>query len=149
MRFFLLYWLPVVLWMALIFYMSTARFSFANTARLVEPILRLFFRRMSGDRIVAAHMKVREIAHFGEYMILSVLLFRAFRGENPETWQWNWMLLALAVLAGYAFLDELHQRWEAGRTGRLKHVWIDLVGGVAGQLLIAFAVMITHELPLR
>ncbi len=136
MRTFLVYWLPVVVWMALIFLMSTSRFSMTHTARFIEPILRLLFRRLSGERLTLAHMRIREGAHFAEYVILSLLLFRAVRGVSAEAWQAGWMWVSLSTASAYAVLDETHQKWEAGRTAKLKHVLIDIAGVVAAQALI-------------
>lgn len=142
MRTFLVYWLPLVLWMGLIFWMSTSSFSMKKTARFVEPILRLFFRRLSGERMDVAHMRIREAAHFGEYVVLSLLAFRAVRADNSEAWRWEWMAIALAITIAYAVTDELHQKWESGRTPKVKHVMIDVAGGVTAQLLLLLCLLV-------
>jgi VanZ family protein len=142
MRTFLIYWLPVVAWMTLIFIMSTNRFSMGHTARFIEPMLRLLFRKISRERLVIAHMRIREGAHFAEYVILGLLLFRAVRGNHAEFWQVNWMWISLLITVGYAVLDELHQKWESGRTAKLKHVMIDIAGGVAAQLLLLACLLV-------
>lgn len=142
MRHFLLYWLPVIAWMVLIFIMSTSRFSSANTARFVVPVLRFLFRRLTPNGLTRAHIRVREAAHFSEYLILSVLLFRGLRADSDSTWELQWMAISLAVLVAYAVLDEIHQMWEAGRTASWRHALIDIVGGAAGQLLIITCVYV-------
>ena len=136
MRTFLIYWLPVVAWMTLIFIMSTSRFSMGHTARFIEPALRFLFRKISRERLRIAHMRIRGGAHFVEYATLSLLLFRAVRGHHEEFWQANWMCISLLITVGYAVLDEFHQKGVSGRTARVKHVMIDIAGGVVAQLLL-------------
>src|SRR5436309_2524113 len=137
---FLVHWLPVALWMALIFYLSSSRFTFGKTARFVEPLLRLLFRKINSDRLTLAHIRVREAAHFGEYIVLSLLVFRAVRGDHPATWQASWMWSSLAISTVYAVFDETHQKWEAGRTPKVEHVLIDVAGIVTAQVLIILCV---------
>ena len=137
---FIRYWLPVLAWMAVIFILSTSRFSFGHTARFIEPLLRLFFPAIAEDRLTRAHIRIREGAHFVEYLILGVLLFRAARGDSEVPWLPGWMFLSFLVTTAYAILDELHQKWESGRTARLGHVLIDIAGGATAQALIFLAV---------
>ncbi len=137
MRGFLIYWVPVLAWMTLVAIMSTRRFSMGNTAKFVEPLLRWLFHGISGVGLTKAHIRVREAAHFVEYLILSVLLFRAFRMGNSDPWRARWMWASIAVLALYAALAESHQKWDSGRTARISHVLMDLAGGIAGQALVA------------
>lgn len=139
---FLVYWLPVLAWMALIFLMSTSRFSMGRTAKWIEPLLKFLFRKATEDRITRAHIRIREGAHFLEYLVLSVLVFRALRADAPGVWQAGWMWLSLLLTGAYGFADEWHQKWEAGRTARLKHALINVAGGVAGQSLIWIGVRV-------
>ena len=134
------YWLPVMVWMALIFVMSTSRFSMGRTAKFIEPFLRLLFPRIKEQGLVRAHVRLRETAHFGEYLILGLLLFRAIRGDSERAWELSWMIVSVLITIGYAVADELHQRWEEGRTPKLRHVMIDIAGGLAAQVLIFLCV---------
>jgi VanZ family protein len=136
MRFFLIYWLPVLVWMAIIFVLSTSWFSMAQTAQFVEPLLRRLFPRLKAEGLSLAHVRFRESAHFGEYLVLGMLVFHAIRGDSDQSWRPRWMLASSLWTVGYAVLDELHQRWERGRTPKLRHVLIDAAGGCASQLLI-------------
>jgi VanZ family protein len=136
MRDFCFYWLPVLVWMAVIFGLSTSRFSMARTAGFIEPLLRRLFGRISEDRLMQTHIRIREAAHFLEYLLLSLLVFRALRAGDAEVWEARWAVVALLITVGYGLLDELHQRWEAGRTARWKHAMINAAGGLAGQVLI-------------
>ena len=69
-------WLPVVVWGAVIFTMSTSTFSAVNTSAIIEPVLRWFFPLVSSATIGVLHALVRKTAHFTEYGVLFWLLLR-------------------------------------------------------------------------
>ena len=64
------YWVPVVLWMAVIFLMSTNLGSAATTSRFVEPFLRWLIPSISPATIQQVHFWIRKSAHLGEYTAL-------------------------------------------------------------------------------
>jgi VanZ family protein len=103
---FLLVWLPVVLWAALIFGLSSL------------PDL--------GTGLGGWDLVVRKIAHFAEYAVLGALLLRALRSEA----------LAVAAGVAYAATDELHQHFVPGRHAAFRDVAIDAAGVLAGVLLL-------------
>jgi VanZ family protein len=141
MRAFFFYWLPVFAWMAIIFILSTSRFSMARMSRFMVPILKLVFRVSDEERLKRAHTRVRESAHFVEYLILSVLIFRALRADDATSWEARWMVLSIVIAGAYGFADELHQRWESGRTSKLRHALIDVAGCLAGQVVVGLYVL--------
>ena len=60
------------------------------------------------------HFLSRKSAHFIEYFIFSLLVLRGLRGtDRPRAVAWP--LAAIAIAAGYASLDELHQAFVPGR----------------------------------
>jgi VanZ like family len=99
-------WLPVVLWAALIFALSSI------------PQL--------GTGLGTWDLVLRKLAHFCEYAILGALLLRALGREA----------LAVAVGVAYAATDELHQNFVAGRHAAFRDVAIDAAGVLAGVLLL-------------
>ena len=137
MRLFLLSWLPVAVWMGMIFWMSTSRFSFANTARYIEPILRRLFRRLPDPALQQAHARVRAAAHFVEYMILALLVFRAARAGEPPAFRPAWFAIALGITVAYGAVDEWHQGFEPGRSPRVRHFLADVAGAIAGLVATA------------
>ncbi len=132
-RDFVKYYLPVILWMAFIFWMSTGTFSTENTSSYLEAVLRFFAPKISAREMNFIHAIVRKSAHLIEYFIMGILFFRAYRGSSVERWKWRWSLYALLSLAIWAVGDEFHQFFVSTRTASVKDVFIDTAGGVLGQ----------------
>ncbi len=110
------YWLPVFIWCAVIYYLSSVpelKSGFLNQWDLV----------------------LRKMAHITEYGILAFLFFRAvfinlsFRRS-----------IAYAALFSitYALTDEYHQLFVFGRSGNLTDVFIDTLG-------IFFAIFLIYK----
>ena len=91
-------WLPVFLWMALMFFGSTDLMSSEHTSRFLTPFLRWWNPDISPDDHAAASV-VRKAAHVTEYAILTGLLFRAFRGSTKGFWR----RAALALVPALVF----------------------------------------------
>jgi VanZ family protein len=134
-RSWLRFWLPPLLWIAVIFTASSASFSSANTApwlgRLVQSI---FGHPISASTFDTLHYLIRKAGHLTEYGILGALLFRAIRAGRTG-WDWRWMLAAVAIAAIVGGLDEWHQAFVPGRTSTPWDTLIDTVGAVLAQVL--------------
>jgi VanZ family protein len=98
-------WLPVLIWAAVIFTLSSIP-SLSTGLGTWDTIL-------------------RKGAHLTEYAVLGGLLYRAL-GREP---------LALAAGIAYAATDELHQYFVRGRHASPVDVAIDAVGVAVGMLL--------------
>jgi VanZ family protein len=127
------YWLPVILAMVLIYWMSTGGFSSSNTSRIIEPIIRFFAPSISRKQILMIHGVIRKLAHVTEYFIFGMLLFRAFRADSRERRWWTWGLSSLAVVVLYAAGDEMHQYFVSTRTASPADVGFDTLGGILAQ----------------
>ncbi len=127
------YWLPVILVMLFIFWMSTDLFSSKHTSLIIEPLIRFFAPHLSRKEMTHIHDILRKLAHVTEYFILGTLLFRAFRAGSGEPQWWRWGLSSLAVVLCYAGADELHQLLVSSRTASFVDVGIDTLGGVLAQ----------------
>ncbi len=130
---FLRYWLPLIVWMALIFSASADAQSTEHTSRFLEPFLRWLKPDISPRAIEAARWCVRKAAHVTEFGLLTWLLWRALRKpkrNDPRPWSWKPALLALSIVVLYAATDEYHQRFVPNRTGSIKDVFIDTTGAV-------------------
>lgn len=126
-------WLPVVLWMALMFFSSTDLMSSEHTSRFLTPFLRWLNPDISLEAIARAHLFVRKAAHVTEYAILAALLFRGWRSCFCEA-RWA-MVAAFASAMLFAAGDEFHQTFVASRTGAIGDVLIDASGALTGVLL--------------
>jgi VanZ family protein len=126
-------WLPVVLWMALMFFASTDLMSAEHTSRILTPLLRWMNPDISPAAIARAHLFLRKAAHVTEYAILTGLLFRALRGSLDGFWWRAAMALAPALI--FAPADEFHQSFVASRTASLGDVLIDYSGAIAGVII--------------
>jgi VanZ family protein len=138
LRVFVKYWLPVMVWMAVIFSASSDTNSARRSSRLIEPFIRWLFPDIHPDNIWPIVLFVRKCAHLTEYAVLALLLWRAFRSVSVQTAGWSWRLARNAwfgVIA-YAITDEVHQTFVPGRQGSAWDVLIDSLGGAAGLLVL-------------
>src|SRR5215213_5743125 len=119
-------YLPLLLWMALIFFFSTGELSASNTSRIVRPLLLWLFPDISEERIALAHFIVRKAAHFTEYAILALLAARAFIGSTHPSLRRRWLTSALVLVVLYALSDEFHQTFVPSRTGSIYDSFIDM-----------------------
>ncbi len=131
------YWLPVILWMAFIFWMSTGTFSLENTSLIIGPLLRFLFPSLSPQDLDLIHGLIRKAGHAVEYLILGLFLFRAFRGGASQAWRLRWSIYSFIWVVAYAASDEFHQSLVAERTASLIDVGIDSAGGILSQIIIA------------
>ena len=128
---------PLFVWMAFIFFASTGEFSADNTSRIIGPLLRWLFPRISEERLAFAHFLIRKAAHFTEYAILAWLAARAFSTSSGQTLHRRWLLISLALIVLYALSDEYHQSFVASRTASIYDSLIDMSGGLTALLFYA------------
>ena len=129
-------WWPALLWAVVIFIMSTDTFSAQHTASFFEAILRWFYPSMTARQFLIIHHYIRKSAHFTEYFVFCLLLYRGVRGVRSG-WRWSWGLAALAIAASYSILDEIHQALVASRQSSPYDSLLDSVGA-----FVAFAVLL-------
>lgn len=132
-------WLPVLLWMTFIFAMSTGWGGSDHTSRIIEPLLRWLFPRLSPENIGLLHAGIRKAAHFTEYAVLALLIRRALLRSRPDygggAWRLDVTALGLAVI--YAATDEFHQRFVGNRTPSVFDVLVDASGAFVALALAA------------
>ena len=129
------YWLPALIWMALIFSASSDSRSYEHTSLLVEPFLHWLFPQMSEAHVKAIHLLFRKSGHVTEYAVLALLLWRALRKpvrNDPRSWNWREARFTLLMVMLYAATDEFHQLFVHERTSLVSDVMIDTAGGAAG-----------------
>ena len=94
-------WLPVFVWMGIIFYFSN------------RPDL-------PGGKFDWLDFLTKKTAHIGEFFILNLLFYRAFQRKLPD-----YAILSSLI---FAFSDEIHQLFTPGRGAKLTDVLIDFTG---------------------
>jgi len=115
----LLAWLPVLAWMALIFYLSAQG-------------------SLGGQKWPPIFQALRKSSHIVEYGVLGVLVGRAIvltaraRGEaiTRAVYVRAWWL-GVAFCGLYAVTDEFHQSFVPGRGAHLEDVIIDILSATA------------------
>jgi VanZ family protein len=136
MRNFLKYWLPLVIWLGVMFVGSTNLMSAEHTSRYIVPFLLRLKPGMSPQTIWTILVVVRKCAHVTEYAILALLLWRALRSiailRAKASISFGVVLLGCAL---FASIDEFHQTFVKSRTPSVRDVLLDVAGALAGLLI--------------
>ncbi|MFQ6000683.1 MAG: VanZ family protein [Anaerolineae bacterium] len=98
-------WLPVLLWMGLIFFLSSQ----PHLPGYPHPLIDFLLKKM---------------AHLFEYAVLAILLHRGVGDDD------GWRALLIGGL--YALSDEFHQGFVPGRNAELLDLAFDILGIVLG-----------------
>lgn len=136
---FLKYWLPVAVWMVLIFSASADTRSAHRSSRLIEPVLRWLFPNLDSETVWLVVLVLRKCAHITEYAVLALLVWRALRKplrRDLRPWSWRPAGLALLITSLYAVSDEVHQMLVPARQGRWYDVAIDTFGAAVALLAL-------------
>ena len=127
---FLKYWLPVLLWMGLIFWMSTGMFSAQHTFDFLQRVLRKIDPAVSYSIVRLINNSLRKAGHVTEFFISGLLVYRAFRAGSTESRKFRWALFSAVFIVLFAASDEYHQSFVASRTASVLDVCIDTGGGL-------------------
>jgi len=130
------YWLPLILWMAVIFSASTRLGAPANTSYFFRPLMHWLFPHMPEEKVERIHFFVRKTAHFVEYAVLGVLAWRVVQ-LDPAFSLYSfrkkcWFTLLFCML--YASSDEFHQSFVPTRQPAVPDVLLDTCGAGFGLL---------------
>jgi VanZ family protein len=135
----LVYWIPTLLWLAVLAAFSSDTFSAEHTGRILWKLVRLLYGNISLLAFEHLHFLVRKSAHFFSYGLLSGFAFFTWRATLPEVRRWSarWCTLALLLTLLAGSMDEFHQTFVASRTPAPWDVMIDMAGALFFQALIA------------
>ncbi len=128
-------WWPAMAWAYVIFLLSTDSFSAEHTGSVLATILHWLLPHLNDDQFEHIHHMVRKTAHFTEYFILYLLLFRGFRGDR-RGWRLSWAAAALGIAAFYSALDEIHQSFVASRTASVWDSLLDSAGAFVALVVV-------------
>ncbi len=154
----LLYFIPVILWMVVIFWFSSNNGDISSMqsgkvsymmANAMDKVFRLDMseaERVGFSKSIS--FLVRKTAHFTEYLVLGVLLYMAIAnnfGTLLDALDRDLRIgnivklryfLPAVIVFGYAGTDELHQYFVPDRCCSFKDVLIDTAGGFTGIIII-------------
>ena len=130
------YWIPVIIWLVLIYVGSTDLMSAEHTSRFLGPFLRWLKPDITADAIAKAQLFVRKVAHLTEYAIFATLLWRAiYRGTNLKIKMSSLFVIVWLVSTLIAVSDEFHQSLVASRTASISDVRVDMIGAIFGLII--------------
>lgn len=146
MRRFLKYWLPLLIWMVVMFVGSTDLLSAEHTSRFIVPMLLWLKPDMSPQTIGSISFGVRKCAHVCEYAILALLLWRALRSGPTLRMKMSSLFgTVLVACAIFAASDEFHQSFVRSRTASVRDVLLDSLGAISGLLICASFMSLHHK----
>jgi VanZ family protein len=130
----ILSWAAVLLWIALIFNLSSQVADRSNqlSTGITEVIVKTVEKvaPIAKFDIESFNHIIRKNAHFFAYLVLGVLVMNAIRRSGVHGYRSVLITLGICVL--YAISDELHQLFVLGRGGQVKDVIIDSAGASVG-----------------
>ena len=127
------YWLPVLIWLGIMFIGSTDVLSAEQTSRFLIPFLRWLKPNISPDALAQIHFVFRKFGHVSEYAILAILSWRALSGGTKLGMKLSIIFVLVWGFCGvFAASDEFHQSFVASRTGTARDVIIDIFGALVG-----------------
>lgn len=125
-------WCAVVVWMALIFYLShqpggeSSHLS-GGVLTFIHALIPMF--DLHENEWI--HTFVRKGAHLGAYLILGALFMIALRSSYQTTLRKRAFIAFISSFL-YAISDEVHQLFVSGRSGQVTDVLIDSLGAAIG-----------------
>jgi len=76
---------------------------------------------------------IRKFAHISEYIILSIVLLGLI--SYYKKIDIKWLIISIVICIIFASIDEFHQLFISGRTGKAIDVFIDTIGIIIGSLI--------------
>lgn len=107
-KYFVIFWLPLIVWMTTIYYFSSLP-RFSITEKDLEDFL------------------IFKMLHMFEYGVLYFLMFRISFNLRSKR-QNNSFILPFILAVLYAASDEIHQHFVPTREGKTRDVFIDMAG---------------------
>lgn len=133
-------WLLVILWMAVIFFMSSqpAGTSDGMSKGVTKAIIKVIGSIYPLDIEICSlqswvdrfNHSVRKLGHITEYLILGILTANAYKRSGISGYKL--LLYSLVFCFAYAVSDELHQYFVPGRGPAWRDVLLDSAGAVLG-----------------
>ena len=130
-------WIAVLLWMTVIFCFSAQN---GTQSEHLSETVQQYVASISGVAPSTQHadsqLILRKTAHFCVYLVLGGLCLAALWQTPQVARARSKATVALAISAGYAVSDEVHQLFVDGRSARGLDVGIDTAGAFCGILIV-------------
>ena len=127
-------WILVIGWMILIFLFSSQAGEVSNeNNKFVIYVFNLLGLDLNSIFGTLSDFIVRKAAHFTEYFILYILLYRAMnikKNAGIKTF-----IGAILIVFLYACSDEFHQAFVPGRGPAFRDVLVDTCGGLTAFMI--------------
>jgi VanZ family protein len=137
---FLRYWLPVIVWMVVIFGASGDARSVQHSDGLLSRLFAWLHIQVTREQLESLRWFVRKGAHMTEYAVLALLWWRALRGRaHAVGWSGRAAAQVLLICILYAASDEFHQSFVKNRSASVVDVLIDGTGATLALLLVWLA----------
>lgn len=141
-------WLPVALWLCVIWWFSShtgnqsSNLSGGMTAWLLAHIVphwETFSEAVQNEWLLIGRMVIRKGAHMTEFAVLAMLFFNAWcNGKRPLR---RAALLTAPCCLLVAIADEVHQAFVPARGPSIGDIFIDFAGAL---LSLLFVLLVTH-----
>lgn len=142
-RIMIIAWSLALLWMGVIFYLSSqsglesAHLSSGFREKLLS-FLGLFFPAIKTASFDGFDYFIRKNAHFFAYLFLGILVYFAVTNSHwPKPF-----FTAMIICVMYAASDEWHQLFVPGRSGQISDVLLDSSGALLGIIVCLFILKI-------
>ena len=130
------YWLPVVVLLGIIFWLSGGNFTDGRTSEFFFPKIKTLFPGLSEDGVTFVHEAIRALAHIVEFFLLGLFLsFAVFRSPLRLS-RVEKIVLIIVLLFVFALGDEFRQTMVALRHASLVDVGLDLLGGMMAPIIV-------------
>ena len=127
-------WILVIGWMILIFvFSSQAGETSSENNKFVIYAFKLLGLDLNSILGTFSDFLVRKAAHFTEYFILYILLYRAI--NTKKTGGIKVFIGSILIVFLYACSDEFHQAFVPGRGPAFRDVLVDTCGGLTAFLI--------------
>ena len=132
-----IYWIPVIIIMLLIFYLSkdASTASDYKSNGIVDYIVNLF--NLKNIDSFYLNILIRKIAHFSIYFLLGFFVINALY-KTADISFYSIFVYSLLICILYACSDELHQFLVPGRSCEIKDIIIDSSGSSITILIYYF-----------
>jgi VanZ family protein len=128
-------YLPLIVWIGGIFYLSSNKGSISNTSIYFVPALHFLFPQAGGQTLKNYHRVIRKMGHFLGYAILALLASIVFYNSSAIFLAKFWFVYAFGVVLIVAAADEIRQSFYPNRVGSLTDVALDCAGGLTMIIL--------------